>query len=181
MTDNLFFDTDCISAFLWTEDTDILSGLYGGRIVLPEPVYLELSNPSVPHIKQRIDKMICSEDAAVKIIDAGTAEYRLYISLVRDTKEQKRIGRGEAGEIALAKTYDGILASNNYKDIAYYIEKYNLKHTDTGHILAEAFKTKLITEAEGNSIWNKMLLKRRRLPARTFSDYLTEHTVKKQA
>lgn len=174
MTDDLFFDTDCISAFLWTEETDILSSLYGGRIILPEPVYMELSNPSVPQLKQRVDQMICSEDAAVKTIDADTEEYKLYTSLVRGTKGLKSIGKGEAGGIALARTYDGILASNNYKDIAYYIKKYNLKHTDTGRILTEAFKTKLITEAEGNSIWSRMLLKKRRLPARTFSDYLND-------
>lgn len=44
MTDDLFFDTDCLSAFLWINDTNILHELYGGRIVLPEPVYQELSN-----------------------------------------------------------------------------------------------------------------------------------------
>lgn len=42
MTDELFFDTDCLSAFLWINDTNILHELYGGRIVLPEPVYQEL-------------------------------------------------------------------------------------------------------------------------------------------
>ena len=87
-------------------------------------------------------------------------------------KGKKSIGRGEAGGIALAKTYNGILASNNYKDIAPYIEKYNLKHIDTGEILEEALKRNLITEADGNSIWNKMLAKRRKLPATTFSGYM---------
>ena len=89
-------------------------------------------------------------------------------------KGKKSIGRGEAGGIALAKTYDGILASNNYKDIAPYIEKYNLKHTDTGQILREALDTRLITESEGNNIWAQMLAKRRKLPANSFSEYLAD-------
>lgn len=55
MINDLFFDTDCLSAFLWVNDTNILHELYGGKIVLPEPVYQELSNPSIPHIKQRAD------------------------------------------------------------------------------------------------------------------------------
>ena len=42
-----------------------------------------------------------------------TEEYKLYESLVRGEKGEKSIGRGEAGGIALAKTYNGILASNN--------------------------------------------------------------------
>lgn len=172
MTDDLFFDTDCLSAFLWINDTNILHELYGGKIVLPEPVYQELSNPSIPHIKQRADVMISSKDVSVKTIDTGTEEYDLYAELVRGKKGQKSIGRGEAGGIALAKTYNGILASNNYKDIAPYIEKYNLKHIDTGQILLDALKRGLITEADGNSIWRKMLAKKRKLPTNTFSEYL---------
>lgn len=58
MTDDLLFDTDCLSAFLWINDTNILHELYGGRIVLPEPVYQELSNPCIPHIGQRTDLLL---------------------------------------------------------------------------------------------------------------------------
>lgn len=172
MIDDLFFDTDCLSAFLWINNTNILHELYGGRIVLPEPVYQELSNPSIPHIKQRADSMIASKDISVKTIETDTEEYKLYAELVQGKKWQKSIGHGEAGGIALAKTYNGILASNNYKDISPYIEKYHLKHTDTGQILAEALKRGIITETDGNSIWSKMLAKKRRLPANTFSEYL---------
>lgn len=172
MIDDLFFDTDCLSAFLWVNNTNILHELYGGKIVLPEPVYQELANPSIPHIKQRADNMIRTKDISVKNIELNTEEYELYIQLVRGEEGQKRIGRGEAGGIALAKTYHGILASNNYKDIAPYIEKYNLRHIDTGQILTEALQKDLITEKEGNNIWNKMLAKKRKLPANTFSEYL---------
>ena len=172
MIDDLFFDTDCLSSFLWINDTNLLHELYGGRIVLPEPVYQELSNPSIPHIKQRTDVMIKNKDVSVKTIETGTEEYDLYVELVRGKKGQKSIGRGEAGGIALAKAYNGILASNNYKDIAPYIEKYNLKHIDTGQILVEALKKGLITEEDGNNIWNKMLARKRKLPTSTFTEYL---------
>ena len=47
MTNELFFDTDCLSAFLWINDTNILHELYGGKIVLPEPVYQELSKGKI--------------------------------------------------------------------------------------------------------------------------------------
>lgn len=172
MTDDLFFDTDCLSAFSWIGDTNILHELYGGRIIILEPVYYELSNPSIPHLKQRVDVMLGSKDAFVKAIETGSDEYKLYAELIRDEKGKKSIGRGEASGIALAKTYNGILASNNYKDIALYIEKYNLKHTDTGEILVEALQRELITEEEGNIKWHKMLAKRRQLPANTFTEYL---------
>jgi len=90
MTDNLFFDTDCLSSFLLIKDTNILHELYGGKIVLPEPVYLELSNPSIPHIKQRADILISNKDVSVKTIDTGTEEYKLYAELVRAKKGQKK-------------------------------------------------------------------------------------------
>ena len=175
MTDDLFFDTDCLSAFLWLNNTNILQTLYGGKIVLPGPVYQELSNPSIPHIKQRADNLINNNIASVQPINVGTEEYNLYNTLVKGTKGKKQIGRGEAAGIALAKQYNGILASNNYKDIASYIDEYGLKHIDTGHILIEALEKNIITEAEGNTIWQKMIDKNRKLPEISFSAYLKKH------
>ena len=172
MTDDTFFDTDCLSAFLWTNDTDILRALYCGKMVLPGPVYQELSNPSIPHIKKRADRLLGDGVAFIEQIGIDTAEYRLYDSLVKGHNGQKRIGRGEAAGIALAKTRNGILASNNYRDILPYIKKYGIRHIDTGCILKAALGQKLITEAEGNTIWQKMLDKNRILPADTFSEYL---------
>lgn len=96
MTDDLFFDTDCLSAFLWINNTNILQALYGGKIVLPGPVYQELSNPSIPHIKQRADNLINNNIASVQPINVGTEEYNLYNTLVKGTKGKKQIGRGEA-------------------------------------------------------------------------------------
>ena len=85
---------------------------------------------------------------------------------------EKIIGRGEAAGIALTKKYEGTLASNNLRDIAGYVAKYNLKHTTTGDILIEALEKGLITEDQGNQLWAGMLAKRRKLPAVTFTDYL---------
>ncbi|MDD4834543.1 MAG: hypothetical protein PHC44_07400 [Lutispora sp.] len=39
MTDKLFFDTDCISSFLWMKEENILFKLYRGKIVLPKQVF----------------------------------------------------------------------------------------------------------------------------------------------
>ena len=172
MTNDMFFDTDCLSAFLWINDTNIIEALYGGNIVLPDQVYLELSNPRIPHLKTRADALISKKSASVKSIDVGTDEYQLYRNLIKGDKSNKAIGKGEAAGIALAATYKGVLASNKYRDIAPYIEKYGLRHVDTGMILSEALEKKLITEAEGNSIWQKMLNRNRKLPANSFSDYL---------
>lgn len=177
MTNEYFFDTDCLSAFLWINDVNILKELYGGRIIFPGPVYEELANPVVPHLKKRAEELLNDNSAKVQEIEIGSQEYVIYQSLVQGEIGAKQIGKGEAAGIALAKVYNGTLASNNYKDIATFIDKYGLKHIDTGMILAEALDKDLITEADGNEIWARMLAKNRKLPNDSFSDYLKSKIV----
>lgn len=173
MTSKLFFDTDCISSFLWVKEENILFNLFPGRIVLPKEVFIELSNPSIPHIKRKVHELCANSDLTTKEILTNTDEYRLYYELaVAPPKGEKRIGKGEAAAIALAIAYGGILASNNLRDISKYIEKYNIEHIATGGILVSALKAGYIDEEMGNQIWNNMIIKRRSLPAISFSDYL---------
>ncbi len=179
MTNDYFFDTDCLSAFLWIKDINILKELYGGCIVFPSPVFGELSNPAIPHLKRRAEMLLEDKSARVQEIEVGTEVYQLYQSLIRGQDGYKQIGKGEAAGIAMAKVYNGVLASNNYKDIAPYIEKYKLKHVDTGMILVEALNKRIITEEQGNDIWARMIAKNRKLPSNSFTDYLNEKSIKR--
>jgi predicted nucleic acid-binding protein len=173
MTDSLFFDSDCISAFLWVNGQNILSQLYAGKIIIPKQSYKELSYPTTPHLKQRVDALIASGDAQLYDMDINSEEYKLYIQMTTNPEDgYKTIGDGEAASIALAKEQNGILASNNLRDVSHYISKYKLSHVTTGDILVEAMKKGLINEAQGNAIWASMLAKWRKLGAATFSDYL---------
>lgn len=179
MTEPLFFDTDCLSAFLWINNQSLLAQLYPGRVIIPAQVYAELSIPSVPHLKQRIDVMISSGDARIETIQADTEEYRLYRKLVsKPDPGHVIIGSGEAAAIALAKEQGGILASNNLRDISVYMSEFSLQHMTTGDILKEALDRGLITESIGNQLWQNMLQKRRRLGYHSFSEYLKVNTNK---
>lgn len=172
MTDIYFFDTDCISAFLWVRNESILAKLYPGRIVLPTQVYDEIKR--VPPLLQRIDAMKNAGQLIVQSIEVGTDEYKDYCAMtVASPKGTKIIGKGEAAAIALTKKNAGVLASNNFRDIMVYVKGYGLKHITTGDILIEALRKGIITEAEGNAIWTNMLAKRRMLPTATFTDYLS--------
>lgn len=173
MTEPLFFDTDCLSAFLWVNNQSLLSQLYPGRIVIPEAVYTELSNPRISHLKARVDTLLSDNSARVETIETESAEYTLYRKLVSNPDPgHVIIGNGEAAAIALAKEKGGILASNNLRDVAVYVEEFGLQHMTTGAILKEALEKGLITEDVGNQLWQDMLRKRRRLGYSTFSDYL---------
>ncbi len=173
MTDSLFFDSDCISAFLWVNEQNLLNLLYPGMVVIPKPAYDELSYPTTPHLKQRIDYLISNGQAKLATINVGSETYTLYQKLTTSPDEgHKVIGPGEAASIALAKTSNGIVASNNLKDISSYISEFGLRHITTGDILIEALNKGIITENEGNEIWASMLAKRRKLGALSFSEYI---------
>ncbi len=176
LTKKIFFDTDCISAFLWINDTSIIESLYSDyEVYIPNKVYEELDKPVISHLKTRIDTLI--ERGVVKTIDmeVGTDTYQTFVELTMSPPNgQPIIGNGEAAAIAHAKDTDGILASNNIKDIKYYIELYKLNHTTTADILVSAYNSGLITEEQGNMIWANMLSKRRKLGASSFSDYLNK-------
>jgi len=173
MIDSLFFDSDCISAFLWVKEQNLLAALYPGRIVIPKPAYDELAYPTTPQLKQRIDTLISSSQAVLQNINVDSDTYVLYQKLTTTPDEgHKIIGPGEAASIALAKTVGGVVASNNLRDISSYIDEYELKHITTGDILIEAMEKGLITEDDGNTIWTAMLAKRRKLGASSFSEYI---------
>lgn len=179
MTKPLFFDTDCISAFLWVDNESILSKLFPGRIIIPKEVYDELSHPGVNHIKglkAQVDAMIQNGDASIENIMVGTDTYRLYRKLTNNTDTgYKVIGRGEAAAISLAKEKKGILASNNLKDISDYVKRYNLNHITTGDIMKMALEAGYIDVPQGNAIWANMIARRRKLGYATFSDYLADN------
>lgn len=176
MINSLFFDTDCLSAFLWVNNQSLLAQLYPGRIVIPKEVYNELSNPAVPHLKKRVDSMLASGDARIESIQTESIEYLLYRKMTESPDEGHLIiGRGEASAIALAKERDGILASNNLKDISAYVAEFGLRHVTTGDILKEALLNELITEEEGNQLWQEMLKKKRKLGYRSFEEFLEDN------
>lgn len=174
MIDNYFFDTDCISAFLWIREECILTRLYPGKIILPAQVYDELKR--VPHLQSRVDTLKNNGELRVESMEIGSEESTDYFCMINTPEKGMRIiGKGEAAGIAMAKHRGGILASNNLRDVRAYVEKYGIRHIATGDILREAMEVGIITEDEGNKIWADMLKKRRMLPAGSFTEYLRRY------
>ena len=181
MTEPLFFDTDCISAFLWVDEENILTEMLPERIVVPKPVYDELSHPGLNRIKAlktQLDTLIAAGQAKIETIMTDTKEHELYEKLILEPDcGHTYIGKGEAAAIALAKEKGGILASNNLKDVADYVREFGLLHITTGGIMKAALEKGILTEQQGNIIWKNMLAKRRKLGYASFSDFLQEDTI----
>jgi len=172
-TEPLFFDTDCLSAFLWINNESLLAKLYPVRVIIPQAVYSELSNPCVSHLKVRIDALISTGDAKLQDIIVGTPAYDFYRQLItKPGSGHKIIGRGEAAAITLAKDNGGIVASNNLRDITVYVHELGLPLKTTGDILRDAMNAGLISILQCETIWSSMLKRRRKLGYSSFSDYL---------
>lgn len=118
LTDSIFFDTDCICAFLWVDEVCLLEKLVEGKIMIPKPVYDEIDRPSIPHLKRRVDRLLERGSAEIVYLSVDSKEYALYRELTTFSCDNKVIGRGEAASISLAKKHDGVLGSNNLKDVA---------------------------------------------------------------
>lgn len=171
MTEPLFLDTDCFSAFLWVAHENLILQLYAGRIGLPQQVYRELSK--VQFLKARVAALLKANQILLYQISAGTDSGDLYLKLTNHPdKGFKVIGSGEAAAIVLAKQYHGILGSNNMRDILPYVKLFDLQYRTSADILAEALDRRLVSEGQGNVIWQDMLQRKRKLPASTFSQFL---------
>lgn len=168
-----FYDTDCLSCFIVIDDTSILEEQFE-CIYLPYEVYEEFDRPHIQDLKKRVDNLI--DKGFVKIVnfDATSEEYILFMKLSSDFFSDKPIGKGEAAVIVHAKKHNGIVASNNTRDVMPYVKKYNLERITTGDILVMALENGIITEKEGNLIWSKMLKRNRWLNADSFTSYLNK-------
>jgi hypothetical protein len=171
MTEPLFLDTDCFSTFLIVQRENIILQLYAGRIGIPQQVYIELRK--VQFLKNRVDALLKAKQLMLYQITAGTDSGDLYVNLTTNPdKGYKLIGSGEAAAIVLTRQYNGILGSNNMRDILPYIRLFNLQHRTSADIMVEALEQHLISEGQGNAIWRDMLQRNRKLPTDTFTLFL---------
>ncbi len=104
--------------------------------------------------------MIKNKDVQLASIQTGTEAYQLYRNMTAKPEPgHVIIGKGEAAAIALAKVQDGIVASNNLRDVKIYVSEMGLQLKTTGEIFKDALDAGLITEADGNKLWQDMLQK----------------------
>ena len=178
MTKRIYFDADCLSTFLWTGKETILYQLYSGRIFLSGVVRTELSRVKISYFKNAVKRFSNSNHVNLVSTLSETPEYNLYLefvkeSKIKDTPDKKVIGAGEAEVLALAKINGCIAASNNLRDILYYVEKYQIEYITTADILVEALKKNVISQGAGDVIWKNMR-RSSKMPCDSFTDYLQQ-------
>lgn len=168
--DKIYFDADCLSSFLWTNSQAILVQLYGNRIFVPSLVVDEIKK--VPFLKGQLDRYSRMPFIQQETFSVKDEPFEIYRLLRQGDKEHPMIGQGEAAVIALAKCNEATMASNNLRDISYYLEYYNLNNITTADILFEAVQTNVITQADAETLWLRMIQCKRDLPYPTYGEWL---------
>lgn len=172
MSDDVFYDTDCLSCFISIDDVSILKRLFK-KIFIPYDVYREFSRVYI--LKERIDQLVSEGSIEVVDFDIDSKTYEFFTELRNGKLTGRIIGNGEAAAIALAVENNGILASNNTKDVIEAVNIYSITRIRTGDILVKAFNLGIITRKEGDEIWKKMIVQKRFLTEKSFSKYLKKH------
>jgi len=174
MTELVVFDTDCLSSFLCVQAEGLLLKLYKGRMVIPERVEVEFRRKS-NLLHERLMKLVDRGEIRVLLIEPGTAEYALYKEYSEDiTEYHTAMGWGESAAIALTQVNNGILASNNLRDIRKLVDHLVLPHLTTADILVTVCQQGVMDKGKLDVIWRDMR-KECWLPTETFSEYLARY------
>ena len=175
MSKDIYFDADFISAFLEVSSLGIPLMILDGNIVIPQNVYNELKKSRKEDFIEQVDRIIKAKIAKVQDIDlySDTGELYFKFSTLGDG-ELLPVGKGESAAMALAVSNNGILASNNLKDVMPYVKKYGLEHITTGIVMHNAVESGYITKEYASELWDKMIANGCKLGAQTYEEYEAE-------
>ncbi len=114
-------------------------------------------------------------------IEAGSelADLRNKIAVDYLNKFQKTIGNGELDMLALSKHHNCAClvntASNNLRDISWYLEKENIKNVSTMDILCYSHEKLGLKFEDLNILKDEMVKRKRRLPQENVETYYKEN------
>lgn len=164
----IILDSDFVSSFAWINRMDILEGLYSGRMIVLEEVLDELRR--VPHLASKVEMSIKNGHIKSEAMLADSPEATQLAKFL----ESGRYGSGEASCMAYLTQHNGILGSNNLSDIKDFCTQNKKPLLTTPDVLRQVYETGQISLDEADEIWVGMLSKRRKLPASSFTEYLSD-------
>lgn len=171
----IFYDSDFLICFLEIGEVELLFNLFS-KIVIPSPVYLELSKEQSPKIiKDTLKSLIDEKKVEVKELEFNTQEYIKYLCIKKGYwTNNKPIGMGESSAMALAIVNNGIIASNNLKDIFEICKEFDVPILTSAIFLAKLYELNFISMNHAERIWKKILDINQILPKGTFGEYFEE-------
>jgi hypothetical protein len=136
-------------------------------MVVLEEVLEELRR--VPHLASRVELSIKNGHIRSEAMLADSPEALQLAKFL----ESGRYGGGEASCMAYLTQRDGILGSNNLSDVRAFCNKNKKGLLTTAKVLHQAYEIGQINLGEANEIWAGMLSKKQKLPASSFTEYLS--------
>lgn len=169
----IFYDSDFLISFLLIDEVDFLKKVFS-EIIIPDFVHDELTAYGTPtKIKNILIELTEEGFVKVKSIDVLSEVYVAYKSINSGNwhEEGRMLGKGESAALAFAINEDGALASNNFSDIKFYVDKYELPLLTSSFIIAWAMDNRIISKEKSVDMWKRMILENRKLPKESFLEY----------
>lgn len=170
----IFYDSDVLVCFLEIGECSILKELFF-KVIIPDQVFAELNKPNTPKTVRDNLKILMDEGfVVVKELKFASPEYIKYDCMVKGfwCDDGKSIGNGESAAIALAIENNGILASNNLKDVKCFCEEFDIPLITASIILAFSYSLGFNSKKHISFIWEKIVQDTFQImPKDTFEEY----------
>lgn len=163
----MIIDNTVVGRYGLTGRFDILEKLYGKNIVIPTQIIVEAAGVQV---------LLESVQAGLK--SGWLEEYTLDFTkgkneLLEYAKIRKRFHYGECAVLAIAKTWNCTVASDDMTATRNYCKKNNIDQIGSLGILYDAFETELLNEADADKLLKDMIdLSEYRCPVHKFAEVI---------
>ncbi|MBE6509697.1 MAG: hypothetical protein E7Z74_00290 [Methanobrevibacter millerae] len=123
----IFYDSDVLICFLKINEIEILKELFS-KVIISKNVKEELTNVNAPKNEvNEINRLIEEKFIEVVEIEVLSSEYSYYKCMINGFwSNGEKLGFGESSAMALAISNNGIVASNNLKDVSDISDNFNI-------------------------------------------------------
>ena len=173
---DIYFDSDFLISFLCFDEDyfNIVNSIFSGcNYIIPKEVLTELEKKDDIVLK-RVNEMLETGVLTLYTIDVSDIPTATVAFMLQQRRKRcKKMGSGEAAAIALASTKRGVLASNNMRDVADYVDLQKVTHITTSRVIQKAYVDGLITIDKARSLWIKQTTRGSKMPDDSFDQFLT--------
>ena len=162
----VLLDSDVIRNFISGKKIDVLARIFPNRLCIVDIVKKELIR------SKKLETIVAEfiKKNRIEEIPFPENDYDIlfeYAKLVSD-----KLGEGESACLAIARYKKKYIASSNLKDVKQYCKTYGIKNYPTFDILHIARTNRIMTEKEINNFIEEAIRDGRKLPYRTYMEYL---------
>ena len=162
----ILLDADVIIHFIKGDRLGILTEIFPNKYGILDLVFNEVFKGN---LRIQVENLIRFKRIIEVPFDESLMVKKEFASL------KKRYGLGESACMAYCKFHKEVFASSNLADIKPYCEANGIQYITTMDLLAEAFKKRMLTEAESDSFISLVKSKGSKLPVNSIQEFLRKN------